>query len=232
MDPKVLFKESNAEASVPAWARFTINNVEGAGHYPPLDVHWSAHFHLQPGEGELPVARFLCIDARGGGSVDDLGAPPRASAASAFLPIPLFRGNGVVLLTTQRVIGLLLSGVSVAGDFDEKRGELFTFTVANQDVAAVTLQRERKLFGVKDRRIKLGLAEDGTLLLELWKQVDETNRARSVEQPAVMHQFVDCIADARLIDANPTEQELLTRAKEGDWRTDDLTVTAVLEITH
>jgi len=183
-----------------------------------LDLSWGAQYWLLPAAGESILARFNCLSISAGVALDQHGAPSATSAAEVFTVVPAFKGAGTLVLTSRRLIGLLLMGSSLQGEVDGNRGQLLAFQLALREMSEVALIRKRGTFSSKETGIWVGCKDESLLAADLDQTISEQRRPSKTDRAAVTRQIVAAAAEAQRPHASTgEEQAMLERALSGQW---------------
>jgi hypothetical protein len=196
---------------------FGVADQSGRGACAPLAIQWAEQFSLIPAHGELILTRWMCTVVIGAVSVDAAGFPTARDTGRGSGSCIAFSGAGVIVLTSQRLVGLVLQGESVLGDVDGQGSRVLVLSVPLADVSVVTLQREAR---GKERGLMIGTAAGGTLFVDVDRVVDKRNRARRQQKSDGMRTILTAIAEAWRAGVSAQEPDLLQRALDGSWLAD------------
>jgi hypothetical protein len=206
----------NSESCSPPFALLAASSTpDGPGNYAPLGVRWAARHWPVPNDDEQVISRHACLRAVGFGVVDEDGVPFRMSQSGAGSAGTLFKGAGMVLFTTKRVVGLLIMGESPLGTVAESSGKHIVFSIPLHEIEEMTLMRTQGAFKAKDRGLRFVLAQFGGLGLDLERTIDESRYAHKLRYDELFEHLVAAIVSASTTSASPADRVLLDSAATG-----------------
>jgi hypothetical protein len=216
----------NSESCSPPFALLAASSSpDGPGNYAPLSVRWAERSWPIPGDDEQVVSRHACITALGFGVVGEDGVPFRISQSGAGSAGTLFKGAGMVLFTTKRIVGLLIMGESPLGAVPESSGKRILFSVPLEEIEEMTLMRKQGTFKAKDKGLRFVLAQFGGLGLDLERTIDENRYAHKLRYDDLYERLVTAIVAASAASASAADRVVLDRAAAGARVFDDGDVT-------
>jgi hypothetical protein len=194
-----------------------VSDQSGRGACAQLGIEWAEQFSLIPADGELIRTRWMCMVVIAAVSVDAGGFPATKGSRRGSGSCIAFSCAGAVVLTSQRLVGLLLQGESILGDIDGRGSCVLVFSVPLADISVVALQREAH---GKERGVMVGTVAGGDLFVDLDGVVDERHRARRQQKSDGIRKILTAITEAWRAGVSAQDSDLLQRALDGAWLAD------------
>jgi hypothetical protein len=177
-------------------------------------------------DGETEVAHFMCDYIRlvlpfGRNDDDDAGA---------FTVKEVCEGGGEVLLTSRRIIFVLVLGDTILGQSKETGGVVFVADFPHHPVISVELIRSRRLFGgLKTRHVRVYADTVSVLDLKPFARFDpEWRDATRISFEDFVGDLAPLVCDVALAapDLPQSERERLERVRAGAREVHDLDLIA------
>jgi len=188
--------------------------ADWAGACDELDLRWGARFSLIPPQGEAVLARWSCDVVICGIAPRLDGTAPAEAPSHPTKYVEAFSGDGLVILTTRRLVGMVMQGVALATPVDVEEGQVLAFSLPLNAVETVSLHRVPENGAMDDAGIDVFTQSGSLLFADLAQRIAEDD---TIDTEAVRI-GMDLILGAAAAAARPTAspRASATRNPRGD----------------
>ena len=144
-----------------------------AGTCDALDLRWGARFSLIPPQGEAVLARWSCDVVICGIAPRLDGTAPAGAPSHPTKYVEAFSGDGLVILTTRRLVGMVMRGVALATPVDVEEGQVLAFSLPLSGVETVSLHRVPENGAMDDAGIDVFTHSGSLLFADLAQRIAE-----------------------------------------------------------